>query len=124
MYKLAKKLCKRVVADANTIYSYHMNMSVFSLVPDFWGIGQLFPMMPVSRLNEKPTLKGTLVDITCDSDGKIETFIGGGETLPLHPLDPNLGGYILRGRTRLGGVPGGHCRQAEPVQWPDPRPSQ
>lgn len=95
MYKLGKKLCKRVLADANTIYNYHMNLSVFSLAPDFWGIGQLFPMMPVSRLNEKPTLKGTLLDITCDSDGKIEKFIGGGETLPLHPLDPNLGGYYV-----------------------------
>uniref|UniRef100_A0A0A9DYV2 Arginine decarboxylase n=1 Tax=Arundo donax TaxID=35708 RepID=A0A0A9DYV2_ARUDO len=95
MYKLAKKLSKRVAGDANTIYNYHMNLSVFSLVPDFWGIGQLFPMMPVSRLDEKPTLMGTLVDITCDSDGKIEKFIGGGETLPLHPLDPELGGYYV-----------------------------
>jgi arginine decarboxylase len=95
MYKLGKKLGKRVVADANTIYNYHMNLSVFSLVPDFWGIGQLFSMMPVNQLNEKPTLKGTLLDLTCDSDGKIEKFIGDGETLPLHPLDPNLGGYYV-----------------------------
>ncbi|XP_034573539.1 arginine decarboxylase 2 isoform X2 [Setaria viridis] len=95
MYKLGKKLSKRIVGDANPIYNYHMNLSVFSLVPDFWGIKQLFPMMPVSRLNEKPGLNGTLVDITCDSDGKIEKFISGGETLPLHPLDPEHGGYYV-----------------------------
>ncbi|RLN03743.1 hypothetical protein C2845_PM13G08610 [Panicum miliaceum] len=84
MYKLAKKMCKRVTSDANTIYNYHMNLSVFSLVADYWGVGQLFPMMP-----------GTLVDITCDSDGKIDKFIGGGETLPLHPLDPERGAYYV-----------------------------
>ncbi|KAK3154697.1 hypothetical protein QOZ80_2BG0194040 [Eleusine coracana subsp. coracana] len=95
MYKLAKKLSKRVTGDTQPIYNYHMNLSIFSLVSDFWSIKQLFPMMPVSRLNEKPTLRGTLVDITCDSDGKIEKFIGGGETLPLHPLDPKHGGYYL-----------------------------
>ncbi|OEL36403.1 Arginine decarboxylase 2 [Dichanthelium oligosanthes] len=75
MYKLGKKLCKRVTCDANTIYNYHM--------------------MPVSRLNENPTLMGTLVDITCDSDGKIEKFISGGETLPLHPLHPDHGDYYV-----------------------------
>ncbi|KAF8691898.1 hypothetical protein HU200_040015 [Digitaria exilis] len=87
MYKLAKKMCKRFTSDASTIYNYHMNLSVFSLVADYWGVGQLFPMMPVSRLDERPVIRGTLVDITCDSDGKIDKFIGGGETLPLHPLD-------------------------------------
>ncbi|CAL4968090.1 unnamed protein product [Urochloa decumbens] len=100
MYKLGKKLGKRVASDdAGAIYNYHMNLSIFSLVPDFWGIGQLFPMMPVARLNEKPTLKGTLVDITCDSDGKMEKFIGGGETLPLHKLESSepekAGGYYV-----------------------------
>ncbi|KAF7013611.1 unnamed protein product [Triticum aestivum] len=99
MYKLGKKLAKSVMADAATIYNYHMNLSVFSLVPDFWGIQQLFPMMPVSRLHERPTRMATLVDLTCDSDGKIEKFIGGAETLPLHPLDtvssPGGGGYYV-----------------------------
>ncbi|KAJ1295043.1 hypothetical protein BS78_01G193500 [Paspalum vaginatum] len=94
MYKLGKKLGKRVVGDNAPIYNYHMNLSVFSLVPDFWGIGQLFPMMPVTRLNEAPTLKGTLVDITCDSDGKIEKFIGGAETLPLHDLKKDGHYYV------------------------------
>ncbi|XP_006664927.1 arginine decarboxylase 2 [Oryza brachyantha] len=95
LYKLAKKLSKRVTGDASTIYNYHMNLSVFSLVPDMWGIGQLFPMMPVSRLNERPALHGTLVDITCDSDGKIDRFIGDAVTLPLHRLDPAKGGYYV-----------------------------
>lgn len=95
MYKLAKKMCKRVTSDANTIYNYHVNLSVFSLVADYWGVGQLFPMMPVSRLDERPTLRGTLVDITCDSDGKIDKFIGGGDTVPLHPLDRERGAYYV-----------------------------
>ncbi|CAM0958181.1 unnamed protein product [Alopecurus aequalis] len=95
MYKLGKKLSKSVTADAHTIYNYHMNLSIFSLTPDYWGIQQLFPMMPVSRLNEKPTHKATLVDLTCDSDGKVDKFIGDAGTLPLHPLDPKLGGYYV-----------------------------
>ncbi|KAG8081032.1 hypothetical protein GUJ93_ZPchr0007g4461 [Zizania palustris] len=94
MYKLGKKLSKRVSGDASTIYNYHMNLSVFSLVPDFWGIGQLFPMMPVSRLYEEPTINSTLVDITCDSDGKIEKFILDRVTLPLHPLEAEGGYYV------------------------------
>ncbi|KAM0885119.1 hypothetical protein ACQ4PT_030540 [Festuca glaucescens] len=95
MYKLGKKLSKSVTADAHTIYNYHMNLSIFSLTPDYWGIQQLFPMIPVSRLNENPTHKATLVDLTCDSDGKVDKFIGDAETLPLHPLDPKLGGYYV-----------------------------
>ncbi|XP_044964632.1 LOW QUALITY PROTEIN: arginine decarboxylase-like, partial [Hordeum vulgare subsp. vulgare] len=95
MYKLGKKLSKSVMADTTTIYNYHMNLSVFSLVSDFWGNRQLFPMMPVSRLHERPTRMAMLVDLTCDSDGRIEKFIGGAETLPLHPLDPVLGGYYV-----------------------------
>ncbi|VAH71743.1 unnamed protein product [Triticum turgidum subsp. durum] len=99
-YKLAKKLSKRIAGDANTIYNYHMNLSVFSLLPDMWGIKWRFPMMPVSRLNEEPTRMSTLIDLTCDSDGKIDKFIGNAETLPLHPLpldpDPERGGcYYL-----------------------------
>ncbi|KAF6999011.1 LOW QUALITY PROTEIN: hypothetical protein CFC21_015084 [Triticum aestivum] len=95
MYKLGKKLSKSVMADATIIYNYHMNLSVFSLVPDFWGIQQLLPMMPVSRLHERPTCMATLVDLKMDSDGKIEKFIGGAETLPLHSLDPAVGGHYV-----------------------------
>lgn len=95
MYKLAKKLSKRIAGDANTIYNYHMNLSVFSLLPDIWGIKWRFPVMPVSRLDEEPTQMSTLVDLTCDSDGKIDNFIGNADTLPLHPLDPQRGGYYV-----------------------------
>uniref|UniRef100_A0ACD5YWU9 Uncharacterized protein n=1 Tax=Avena sativa TaxID=4498 RepID=A0ACD5YWU9_AVESA len=95
IYKMGKKLSKRVITDADTIYNYHMNLSVFSLMPDYWGIEQLFPMIPVSRLDEKPTHQATLVDITCDSDGKVKNFIREADTLSLHPLDPKLGSYYV-----------------------------
>jgi arginine decarboxylase len=63
------------------------NFSVFQSLLDHWALGQLFPIMPVSRLNEKPTREGTLVDITCDSDGEVKKFIDLNDvrdTLPLH----------------------------------------
>jgi arginine decarboxylase len=56
---------------------YFCNFSLFQSLPDSWAIDQLFPIMPVHRHNERPTRRGTLQDITCDSDGKIEQFIGG-----------------------------------------------
>lgn len=55
--------------------TYFCNFSVFQSVPDSWAVGQLFPVMPIHRLNEKPTREATLADLTCDSDGKIEKFI-------------------------------------------------
>lgn len=54
---------------------YYCNFSVFQSAPDSWAIGQLFPVMPIHRLNEEPTRRAVLADITCDSDGKIEKFI-------------------------------------------------
>jgi arginine decarboxylase len=68
---------------------YVLNFSVFQSLPDIWAIDQLFPILPIHRLNEKPAEFGTLADITCDSDGKIEKFIDLRdikETLPLHAL--------------------------------------
>jgi arginine decarboxylase len=68
---------------------YFLNFSVFQSVPDVWGIDQVFPIMPVHRLDERPALRATLCDLTCDSDGKIEQYVdrGGVEsTLPLHAL--------------------------------------
>ncbi len=53
----------------------YCNFSVFQSAPDAWAIGQLFPIMPIHRLNEEPTRRGVLADITCDSDGKIDKFI-------------------------------------------------
>ncbi len=54
---------------------YLANFSIFQSIPDFWGIQQLFPVMPLSRLNEKPTRKGVIMDITCDSDGCLDKFV-------------------------------------------------
>mgnify|MGYP003546792141 FL=1 len=68
---------------------YFCNFSVFQSLPDSWAIDQLFPIMPIHRLAEKPTRKGVLADITCDSDGKIDRFVSLRETkrtLELHPI--------------------------------------
>lgn len=54
---------------------FYANLSVFQSAPDAWAIDQLFPIMPIHRLGEKPTQKGILADLTCDSDGKIDQFI-------------------------------------------------
>ena len=74
---------------------YLCNFSVFQSLLDHWALGQLFPIMPVSRLDERPTREGTLVDITCDSDGQINKFIDlrdVRDTLPMHPLRMNGNG--------------------------------
>jgi arginine decarboxylase len=55
--------------------TYFANLSVFQSVPDHWAVKQLFPVMPIHRLDEKPTRRGVLADLTCDSDGKIDQFI-------------------------------------------------
>ena len=65
---------------------YFCNFSLFQSLPDSWAIDQLFPIMPIHRHVEKPTRRGTLQDITCDSDGKIEKFIGGKSGQPSLPL--------------------------------------
>ena len=54
---------------------YYINLSVFQSAPDTWAIDQLFPIMPIHRLDEEPTQRATLADLTCDSDGKIDQFI-------------------------------------------------
>lgn len=66
---------------------YFCNFSLFQSLPDSWGIDQLFPIMPIERLNEKPTVSATLQDITCDSDGKISAYVNYNQQtsyLPLH----------------------------------------
>lgn len=71
---------------------YLCNFSVFQSLLDHWALGQLFPIMPLSRLNERPTREATLVDITCDSDGQINKFIDlrdVRDTLSLHALNFN-----------------------------------
>jgi arginine decarboxylase len=74
---------------------YLCNFSVFQSLLDHWALGQLFPIMPVARLDERPTREATLVDITCDSDGQINKFIDlrdVRDTLPLHELRTNGAG--------------------------------
>ncbi len=68
---------------------YYVNLSVFQSAPDSWAIDQLFPIMPIHRLDEEPTCRATLADLTCDSDGKIDKFIDLTDiksVLELHPL--------------------------------------
>lgn len=77
---------------------YYINLSVFQSVPDSWAIDQLFPIMPIHRLNEEPTRRGTLADLTCDSDGKINQFIDLRDVksvLELHPLKETKEPYYL-----------------------------
>ncbi|HZE76137.1 MAG TPA: biosynthetic arginine decarboxylase [Gemmatimonadales bacterium] len=82
---------------------YFCNFSVFQSLPDNWAIDQIFPIMPIHRLNEPPTRRGTLQDITCDSDGVIDRFTGGRKgkpSLELHPViedEPYILGIFLTG---------------------------
>ncbi len=76
---------------------YYINLSVFQSAPDSWAINQLFPIMPIHRLDEEPTRRGTLADLTCDSDGKIDQFIDLRDVKPvleLHPLNPGEPYYL------------------------------
>ncbi len=83
---------------------YLCNFSIFQSAPDSWAIGQLLPVIPLHRLDEKPSVQCTLADITCDSDGKINKFIGKEDTLttlPLHSMtkegEPYYVGVFLTG---------------------------
>ena len=82
----------KILAD-----KYFCNFSLFQSLPDSWAIDQLFPIMPIQRLDERPTRNATLQDITCDSDGKIANFVTDGHignVLPLHPLKKNEPYYL------------------------------
>lgn len=76
---------------------YFCNFSLFQSLPDLWAIDQLFPIMPIQRLDEKPSRNCTIQDITCDSDGKIVNFIsphGTVSSLPVHPVKDGEHYYI------------------------------
>jgi arginine decarboxylase len=81
--------------------TYFCNFSIFQSMPDSWAINQLFPILPIHRLNEVPTRRAVLGDITCDSDGKVDQFIDLRDvrnTLQLHPYDGRpyyLGAFLL-----------------------------
>lgn len=76
---------------------YFCNFSLFQSLPDSWSIDQMFPIIPISRLDEKPTARCTIQDITCDSDGKIAHFVapqGSTPYLPVHTLRPGEPYYL------------------------------
>jgi arginine decarboxylase len=83
--------------------TYYANLSVFRSAPDTWAIDQLFPVMPLQRLDERPGRLGSFADLTCDSDGKLARFINRGQVktlLELHPLrtgEPYWIGLFLAG---------------------------
>ncbi len=90
--------------EAALVDRYFANFSVFQSLPDAWAIDQLFPIMPIHRLDEEPTRRGTIQDVSCDSDGKIDRFIGGKHgqpSLALHRFhddgEPYLLGVFLTG---------------------------
>ena len=81
------------LTELNIVLSetYYANLSIFRSAPDTWAIEQLFPVMPIHRLDEKPTRLGHFADLTCDSDGRLAKFINNGQSkdlLELHQLKP------------------------------------
>jgi len=83
--------------DSMLAEQYVCNFSVFQSLLDHWALDQLFPIAPIHRLNERPTVQATLVDITCDSDGKVDDFIDLEDvrkTLALHPLKEGQPYYV------------------------------
>ncbi len=85
--KVAKKLPEK----------YFCNFSLFQSLPDSWAIDQIFPIIPISRLDERPTHMATIQDMTCDSDGKIANFVsptGVASSMPVHGLKPNEPYYL------------------------------
>ncbi|MEO7987085.1 MAG: biosynthetic arginine decarboxylase [Gemmatimonadales bacterium] len=89
--------------EAELVDRYFCNFSVFQSLPDNWAIDQLFPIMPIHRLGEAPNRRGTLQDVTCDSDGVIDRFVGGRKgkpSLDLHAVregEPYILGIFLTG---------------------------
>ena len=83
--------------EATLTDRYFCNFSLFQSLPDSWAIDQLFPVMPIHRLDEEPSRRGTIQDVTCDSDGKIEQFIGSRSARPNLALHRFVDGeqYIL-----------------------------
>lgn len=82
--------------------TYFGNLSVFQSAPDHWAVKQLFPLMPIHRLDEEPTRRGVIADLTCDSDGKIDQFIGLRDIKPVLELHPFEGGPYYLGMFLMG----------------------
>lgn len=76
--------------DERLVDKYFVNFSVFESIPDVWAIDQVFPIMPIARLDERPGRHGVIADLTCDSDGRIDTYVQSqtlGHSLPMHALN-------------------------------------
>jgi arginine decarboxylase len=89
--------------DEKLVDKYFVNFSVFESVPDIWAIDQIFPITPIARLDEEPTRRGVIVDLTCDSDGRIDHYVdaeGVDVSLPLHA--PNEGESYCLGLFMVG----------------------
>ena len=79
------------------VSKYLANFSIFQSIPDSWAIAQLFPVMPLAQLEQRPTQKATIVDITCDSDGCLEKFVDRRDvkhSLDLHAVAQNQPYYV------------------------------
>ncbi len=75
--------------DERLVDKYFVNFSVFESIPDVWAIDQVFPIMPIARLDEQPMRHGVIADLTCDSDGRVDTYVQSqtlSHSLPLHSL--------------------------------------
>jgi arginine decarboxylase len=105
LLQLASRTHREILDELNEKLAdkYFCNFSLFQSMPDHWAIDQIFPVVPLHRLNEPPTRRGVMQDITCDSDGSIDLYVDGDgidSTLPLHPLrenEPYLLGIFLVG---------------------------
>ena len=114
----AGRTCPRSSQGLDALLSdtYFCNFSLFQSMPDSWAIKQLFPIMPIHRLDEQPTRHAVLGDITCDSDGKIDQFIDRRDvktTLPLHTVQRRA---VLPRRVPGRRLPGDPRRPAQPVR--------
>jgi arginine decarboxylase len=93
---------KRIPAELESLPQlladiYYGNFSVFQSLPDSWAIGQVFPVMPIHRLNEEPSRQAIIADLTCDCDGKLQKFAtseGESTTLPLHAINAGEEYYL------------------------------
>jgi arginine decarboxylase len=89
----AEKSHRELLDELNErlVDKYFVNFSVFESMPDVWAIDQVFPILPIERLDEIPTRRGVIADMTCDSDGKIDQYVENEDldtSLPLHALQP------------------------------------
>jgi arginine decarboxylase len=103
---------KQITAD-----KLFINMSVFQSLPDIWAIDQVFPIMPAQRLDEPPTRRGVLRDLTCDSDGRVDLYVHGEgieHSLPVHTAGRRRG--VPAGGPDGGRLPGNPRRPAQPVR--------